>query len=119
MLEVDSVSGATAAEQEEQKEDSEMWWWYNGGAWPWWGWINVIFMIVFWALVVWGVVTLVRHLMAAGPDESGRGGRRPSPEDLLRERFARGEIDADEYRMRLALLREPPVPPGAGRNDAA
>jgi putative membrane protein len=31
--------------------------------------------------------------------------RRPSPLDLLDERFARGEIDADEYRQRQDALR--------------
>nr|WP_076971309.1 SHOCT domain-containing protein [Streptomyces sparsogenes] len=36
--------------------------------------------------------------------EPGWGSRRA--EDLLAERFARGEIDEDEYKRRLALLRE-------------
>jgi putative membrane protein len=37
---------------------------------------------------------------------------RPSPEQVLAERFARGEIDATEYRYRLAILarRRPPHP---------
>ncbi|MFJ5901901.1 SHOCT domain-containing protein [Streptomyces sp. NPDC093064] len=37
-------------------------------------------------------------------DEPGWGSRRA--EDLLAERFARGEIDDEEYKRRLALLRE-------------
>ena len=42
---------------------------------------------------------------------SGAGTTRPAPgpnraEDLLAERFARGEIDEDEFRRRMALLRE-------------
>lgn len=31
-------------------------------------------------------------------------GTRPSPEQLLAERFARGEIDEEDYRRRLATL---------------
>ena len=30
----------------------------------------------------------------------------PSPEQFLAERFARGEIDEDEYNRRLTVLRE-------------
>ncbi|MFD4973210.1 SHOCT domain-containing protein [Streptomyces sp. NPDC058424] len=86
--------------------------WYDGG-WGW-GWLFMaIFMVLFWALVIAGVVALVRYLAGShhghpsGPlssGESGWGGRRA--EDLLAERFARGEIDEDEYKRRLALLRE-------------
>jgi putative membrane protein len=32
------------------------------------------------------------------------GPARPAPEQLLAERFARGEIDEEEYRRRLARL---------------
>ena len=44
-------------------------------------------------------------------ERSGAGTTRPAPgpnraEDLLAERFARGEIDEDEFRRRMALLRE-------------
>ncbi|WP_391858311.1 SHOCT domain-containing protein [Streptomyces silvisoli] len=34
----------------------------------------------------------------------------PSPEQLLAERFARGEIDEYEYRRRLATLRDASSP---------
>ncbi|MFD0034379.1 SHOCT domain-containing protein [Streptomyces sp. NPDC127172] len=86
--------------------------WYDGG---WGGWFFMaIFMVLFWALVIVGIVALVRYLAGGrhghqgGPPppsgESGWGSRRA--EDLLAERFARGEIDEDEYKRRLALLRE-------------
>lgn len=61
------------------------------------GWIG---MVLFWvfiaALAVWIVLTLART-------SSGGDARR-----ILDERFARGEIDADEHRARAAVL-------GAGR----
>ncbi|HEY3609399.1 MAG TPA: SHOCT domain-containing protein [Pseudonocardiaceae bacterium] len=57
-------------------------------------------MILFWALVITGVVMLVRHLV--------RTGRPASPADLLAQRYARGELDDDEYQHRLELLRGEP-----------
>jgi putative membrane protein len=68
--------------------------WSGGWAWLW----MCIGMLAFWALVAWVVVTLVR--------QSNRGGRGDSdPEGLLKDRFARGEIDEDEYRRRRELIR--------------
>ncbi len=65
-----------------------------------WGWTTMLIsMLLFWGVLVAGGVLLVRAL-ARPPD--GRGG--PSPEQLLAERYARGEIDEDEYRRRLATL---------------
>ncbi|QHA09054.1 hypothetical protein GQF42_42775 [Streptomyces broussonetiae] len=72
-----------------------------------------LIMILFWALLIVGGVALVHYLTGArrghrpGPpsqEESGWSNRRA--EDLLAERYARGEIDEDEYRRRLATLRE-------------
>ncbi|MFF8407542.1 SHOCT domain-containing protein [Streptomyces sp. NPDC015684] len=58
------------------------------------GWLT---MLLFWALVVAAGVALVRHLSAL---PRGRA------EELLAERFARGQIDEEEYARRLARLRE-------------
>ncbi|MFF0131719.1 SHOCT domain-containing protein [Streptomyces mirabilis] len=88
--------------------------WYGGG-WGWGGWFFMaIFMVLFWALVIAGIVALVRYFTGnhhghqgdppSSSGESGWGGTRA--EDLVAERFARGEIEEDEYKRRLALLRE-------------
>lgn len=92
--------------------------WHDGG-WGW-GWggggwfFMVVVMVLFWALIIVGVVALVRYLTAShhgrpggSPPASGGpwGGNRRA-EDLLAERFARGEIDEDEYQRRLTVLRE-------------
>jgi putative membrane protein len=63
------------------------WWWVMGIGW-------LVFLA---ALVVIGVV-LFRHYQT-GP------GRRRSAEDVLDERFARGEMDVEEYRQRRDVLR--------------
>lgn len=77
-------------------------WWYGDGMNGWGYALMTISMVVFWALVIYGVVLLARYL---GRSDRPAGGR-PTPEDLLAERFARGEIDEPEYRQRLDSLRQ-------------
>ncbi|HUT87377.1 MAG TPA: SHOCT domain-containing protein [Candidatus Heimdallarchaeota archaeon] len=60
------------------------------------GWWMFIPGVLFWfgivALVIWGVRRFGRH------DDEGRyGGWRRSPLDILKERYARGEITKQEY----------------------
>ena len=58
--------------------------------------------LLFWLLLIGGIVLLVRYL----GDHQPRNPRRPSAaEQILAERFARGEIDDEEYRRRLATIR--------------
>ncbi|MFE7857173.1 SHOCT domain-containing protein [Streptomyces sp. NPDC057403] len=66
-------------------------------------------MILFWAVFIALGVLLFRAL--ARPDDSPtipgtppRGPGRSTAEQLLAERFARGEIDEDEYCHRLDVL---------------
>jgi putative membrane protein len=66
-----------------------------------WGWFAMsLSVVVFWGLVITAIVLLVRYLSQAR--QSSPPPRRP--EQLLAERFARGEIDETEYRDRLAAL---------------
>jgi putative membrane protein len=71
-----------------------MWEWHMGWAWWWMG----VAMLVFWGVVAWVAVTLVRQR------DSG-GGSGPSAQEILAERYARGEIEDDEYRQRSELIR--------------
>ena len=61
--------------------------------------------LAFWVLVVAAVVLLARSSNAG----LAGGSRHPSdgsvPDQILAERFARGEIDDEEYRRRLDALR--------------
>ena len=83
-----------------------MMWWYGPGMNSWGYGLMTVSMVLFWALVIFGVGALVRHL--------GRGERvtadRLTPEQILAERFARGEINEDEYQHRLDLLTRGPRP---------
>lgn len=73
--------------------------WYDDGV-GWGGWVVMMLsMVAFWGLVVFAVLALFR----TGP--AGRSGRR-DPMEILDERFARGEIDADDYHARQDALRE-------------
>lgn len=80
---------------------SHMW---NGG---WHGWFfGPIMMIVFIAVAVVVVVLLVRWL--GGPGHVGALHSHPgkTPLDILKERFARGEIDKEEFEERRRVLGE-------------
>ena len=65
------------------------------GWWMGWWWIFWIALIV---VVLWLV------FYAASRPRNGREARR-TPEEILRERYARGEIDSEEYQRRLEILR--------------
>ena len=70
------------------------WPWMMGSV-GWWGWWMMIPMILFWGLVVWGAVVLVSRLASPGTgDVSGRGS---SALEVLKVRYARGEISKEEY----------------------
>ena len=84
----------------------KMMWWYGPGMNSWGYGLMTVSMVLFWALVIFGGVALVRYL---GRDERVTAGR-PTPEQILAERFARGEINEDEYQHRLDLLTRGPRP---------
>jgi putative membrane protein len=69
----------------------------------WGGWIVMtLTMLAFWSLVVFGVIAMFRGDREA---QSGQAPRERSPHQILDERFARGEIDVDEYHARQGVLR--------------
>lgn len=61
-----------------------------------WGWLGFIFMIVFWGLVILGIVYLVKILTGRNAASS----KEETPLDILKKRYARGEIDAEEFARR-------------------
>jgi len=73
--------------------------WDDG--WGWGVWLMMMgFMVVFWGLIAWVVVTLVREQSRTRHPPQSR-----SAQEILAERFARGEIDEDEYARRRDALR--------------
>lgn len=70
--------------------------WYHGGM-GWGGWLLMtLAMVVFWAIVVFAVVTLFRGTDARTDPRT--------PEQILDDRLARGEIDEVEYQTRRNTL---------------
>src|SRR3970282_2162810 len=66
------------------------WWmWGAGGA------VMMLMMLVFWGLVITGLVLGIRWLARQGREE-----RPDRPRDILRERCARGEINKEEFEAR-------------------
>lgn len=77
-----------------------------GYGWGWGSWLMGFGMIVFWVLIIAGAVVLVRYVgIARDGRETGPGTGQGNAEQILADRFARGEIDEDEYRKRRELLR--------------
>ena len=77
-----------------------------------WGYaLGITGMVLFWVVLVLAIAIAVRYL------DRKRGENLPPPppsaEQVLAQRFARGEIDAEEYRQRLDTLRR------AGHSSAA
>jgi putative membrane protein len=73
-----------------------MMWWSVGSGWV--GWLLMtVLMVGFWAVVVFAIWALFRGdaTSPAGPKTA---------EQILNERYARGEIDGMEYQIRRAAL---------------
>jgi putative membrane protein len=67
-------------------------------------------MLLFWTVIVGGIVLLVRYFSSAQGHESSltpptAASDFDDPFRILDERFARGEIDEDEYKRRRELLK--------------
>lgn len=76
--------------------------WHDGGMfigmhWAWWG---------FWILTAFVLGWALRRAVAARPDTDRQVPREEDAEAELRARYARGEIDDDEFARRLEVLRE-------------
>jgi putative membrane protein len=61
-----------------------------------WGWgmgFGGLFMILFWAVIIIGAIVLIRWLI-----DQSKGGR--TPLQILQDRYARGELQRDEYEQK-------------------
>jgi putative membrane protein len=87
------------------KESTMMYWGNNGmsgGGYA----LMAASMVLFWGLVIAGIVLLVRYLSTNSSPASSPPPQPVAPEAVLADRFARGDIDDEEYRRRLDTLRD-------------
>ena len=74
---------------------------YWNGDWNGWAWtVMLISMLAFWALLALGIWLAVRSSSTTLPERSR------SAEETLRQRYAAGELDDEEFARRLEVLRE-------------
>jgi putative membrane protein len=66
-----------------------------GGGW--------IFMILFWGLIILGVVYLIKMLISGDSKEVTKS---ESAQEVLEKRFARGEMSKEEFEDAMAVLRK-------------
>jgi putative membrane protein len=69
------------------------------------GWFGWILMIIFWVAVIIGVMMLIRYLWSAqkqGPSTPDG----TDPMRFLKERYAKGDIDKEEFEERKRILEE-------------
>jgi putative membrane protein len=67
----------------------EMMWGFGG----WW-------MMIFWILVIIGIVFLVKWLVEQGRTDRQTSQKEESPLDILKKRYAKGEIDKEEFEQK-------------------
>ena len=82
--------------------------WYNDGSTGAGGWIAMILMMsLFWGAVIFAGVMLFRGTSNSGGDRNSAPTNQTAhrdPMDILNERFARGELENEEYEARKAVL---------------
>ena len=71
--------------------------WHWGAGWGWWMTFGMVLFWVFIAAVIWAVLRATRH---------ERRPSVPSAAEILAERFARGELNAEEYKEARRVLLE-------------
>jgi len=80
-------------------------WWDYGAPMPWFG--MMVWPIVMMGLMIACAAMMMVFMRGSGAGMWRRDHRDSAPFDILRERFARGEINKDEYEERKHLLSQP------------
>lgn len=60
------------------------------------GWGGGLFMILFWVVIIVGIAPLVKWLAATSGKGEGTSAKE-SPVEILKRRYAAGEIDKEEF----------------------
>ena len=63
--------------------------------WGFWGFLMPVMMLIFWVVVIVGIVFGIRWLVTNGKKQQG-----DSALEILRQRYARGEIQKEEFEIK-------------------
>jgi|SRR5215208_7568851 len=74
------------------------------GGWGVWWMLGMLVPLLFLGGLITLIAWVIVHLTSGRRDESTPGTREDSAEEILRQRFARGEIDAEEFEKRRRTL---------------
>lgn len=89
---------------------------YYGNNWGGFDFFGMIMMLLFWVLIVWGLIMLIRwlgysqgggqlrHHMGRHHMNHQSGGGSDAALSILKERYAKGEISMEEYEERKKVL---------------
>ncbi|MEE8257179.1 MAG: SHOCT domain-containing protein, partial [Acidobacteriota bacterium] len=74
--------------------------------WGAWGIGMMFFMLIFWVLVTAGAVALIRWLWSGASGSISASSGDETAEDILKNRYAKGEIDKQEFGSKLQDIRK-------------
>ena len=76
-----------------------MWGDMGSMGWGWgWGMLGAVHMALWWVLIILGIAVLAKWLFGAGAQNRGAPGGNAL--EILKERYARGEIGKDEFEQK-------------------
>lgn len=70
------------------------------------GWLMGIINIVFWVAVIIGVIYLIKWLSSSSKQKGQEGKSGDMALDILRERYAKGDISKEEFEEKKKVLKE-------------
>ncbi len=65
-----------------------------------------VFMILFWGVVLLGFIALVKFLSGGNGSVQPKNGEGKSATEILKERYAKGEIDKNEFDAKMKDLKD-------------